>query len=165
MKDIKQLIDNTLLSFTKRKDEFSELDVGQSLQIITKNLQKSEISKEVFSDIIAFEFSENYDDPSKAWGLYFGPKWILGDEKGNTIEFPSLDQVDVEIIEAWKARAKENLHPVLLAQYNLLVWEFTHVVSGHTAEYMYALNAIDNTILSVQTGSYGRYENAFHRIK
>jgi len=147
VENLKYQIDELLKTCMDKKDKFSEFTVSDSLRLITKDIQVDDIPTIIFSDILAFEFCENYQGKSDGWGLYYGPKLTFKTETGETKEFPSLNQITPDIIELWKTRSNESLHPILLARYNSLVWEFTKIITGENPDYIFALNAIDNIIL------------------
>ena len=131
----------------------------EQLESISKPLSEHEISerirnfaKEKFDknppDIliweqIAFDFTENYPDDKLGWGTYFGPLFVLPNEEGKMVEYPSIQKLTPEIISYWEQRANESDNPILKARYSNLVWDFSEKVKGEKPHYSIAQIFID----------------------
>lgn len=165
MDEFKDRVDEKLKSYANSKEKFSESDIAGSLKALTKDIQGETIPISVLADILAFEFSENYQDKLDGWGLFFGPHITYRNEKGNIIEFPSLSQITPEIIEFWESRTRGFFHPIIMARYNLLIWEFNKIVKVRNPSYFFALTAIDNMVSIVEGNSYSRSINLFKKLE
>lgn len=84
----------------------------------------------LLSELMAFEFMENYPHKDGSWGTYFGPIIEIRNADGSGMESPSIKLVTPEMIKYWNERALECNNPLLVARYSGLVWDFQFKVTG-----------------------------------
>ncbi|MDK2946326.1 MAG: hypothetical protein PWQ85_1105 [Geotoga sp.] len=95
---------------------------------------------------MAFDFTENYPNEQSGWGTYFGPMFVLPNEDGKMVEYPSIQKITPDVISYWEKRAKESTHPILKARYSNLVWDFFEKVTGEKPHYSITQIFIDSVI-------------------
>jgi hypothetical protein len=129
-RDTPMTIKETLQQFDKLdKKRFDEHAVSSALRQLRPTDEK-EISFELLSELMAFDFAEDYSHKDTGWGTYFGPMMTWSNGDGTMTESPSIQRVTPEMIDYWEARAKETLNPVLASRYYGLVWDFKEKISG-----------------------------------
>jgi hypothetical protein len=104
-------------------DSFDEFQICSELKKICPQ-KKENLSFELCSEIIAFEFIEDYDANSDWWDTYFGPCVYIRNAAGDIFESPSRQLITIEVIKYWEKRLKESTNPVLKSRYLGLIWEF-----------------------------------------
>lgn len=155
----------TLDSFDKSSDKiFDEHEIASELkQLIPED--KSKVDMELRAELMAFEFMEDYPNSETGWGTYFGPMFVINNNDGTATESPSIKLVTNEIIEYWTKRASECKHPILVARYSGLVWDFQNKITGtkpnHTIARIYVQGLIDTSI----SGAYKREVYVFKKIE
>ncbi|MYM28337.1 hypothetical protein GTP58_08375 [Duganella sp. CY15W] len=80
-----------------------------------------------FAEIVGHRFVPNMPPDRSPWDSYFGPTASGTDKNGNEVHMPDAKQVDAEVIEYWKARARQTPHPILRARYADLAWEVSRI--------------------------------------
>ena len=82
-----------------------------------------------------FAFYLEDDNPTRYtdWGTYYEPMHIFTDTNGQDNEYPSIKEIDQNMIEYWTIRAKESKNPILLARYADLVVDFSLIILGKNA--------------------------------
>ena len=80
--------------------------------------QQPGASLEDKSEFFAFMVTPAYQDEETRWGSYYGPRALLKDAEGNTIEVPALTEVGPESICYWSGRFRESKHPVCPSRYS-----------------------------------------------
>ncbi|RZK04250.1 MAG: DUF4209 domain-containing protein [Flavobacterium sp.] len=87
-----------------------------------------ELTIEEKAEGLAFSFADRF---TKSNGEnYFGPRVSMTAEDGSIYESPSLQHVQPDMIEYWKAKAASSQHPFLIARYAGLAWDLSAVVTG-----------------------------------
>lgn len=76
-----------------------------------------------WAEQIAFAFTTRRAADGGAWGTYFQPSLSETASDGAVYHSPNLDDVGVEVLAHWAARAKTAQHSVLVARYADLVWD------------------------------------------
>jgi hypothetical protein len=154
-----------LNSFDKSSGKtFDEHDIASELkQLIPKDTSKIEM--DLRAELMAFEFVEDYPNNETSWGTYFGPLFVINNNDGTATESPSIKLVTTEIIEYWTKRAYESQHPILVARYSGLVWDFQNKITGtkpnHKIARLYAQALIDTSI----SKTYRREVYVFKKIE
>ena len=127
-------VDKRIQAFLETLDSWqepiSEYNISTKIrEHITENY-RDQIPEVILWEQVAFDFVENYPRRDSRWETYFGPLFILPNEEGQMVEYPSVQKITEDIINYWKKRAKESNNPILKARYANLVWEFSKKVTG-----------------------------------
>ncbi len=72
--------------------------------------------------------------------------FVLPNDEGQMVEYPSIHALPVSTIQYWEERAQEATHTCLRQRYADLVWDLSEPVSGNRPSYRIAQIAIDATI-------------------
>jgi len=146
-----------------RKD-FEEYQLNSELH---KNFTKvnGELPCDDLAELMAFGFNEDYQDIKTGWGTYFGPMTVIRNDNGTATETPSIRLVNNDILDYWHSRAKIANHPILVARYSGLVWDFTKYVTQNQPPAEIAKICI-NAIIKVALENYYINEiNVFSKLK
>ena len=123
-----------------------EYKIAEDIKNILKKNVLSTPSKEDIAEQMAFDFMENYPDKDIGWETYYGPMYILPNEKGEMMEYPSIKIIDKKIIEYWEERARETKNPILSSRYADLTVDFSPKISKKNADVILFQIAIDSNI-------------------
>lgn len=139
-----------LSSFDNSTDKvFDEHEINSALKQLIPN-DKSKINLELLAELMAFEFVEDYPNNETSWGTYFGPMFVINNNDGTATESPSIKLITKEIVDYWTKRAFESKHPILVARYSGLVWDFQNKITGtkpnHKVARIYIQALIDTSI-------------------
>lgn len=99
--------------------------------------------KEELAEFIAFKFTANYQSKDNNWGTYHGPMTIWKNDQGQFIEFPSIKQVNEEILDYWRKRTDECRNPILIFRYANLTFDFEPIVSQKSIDFVLGQKIID----------------------
>lgn len=127
-------------------ESIEEFAIGEKIGEILNVKQEKLSDKEELAEYIAFQFMDHYSNKDSGWGIYFGPKIVWKNESGEFVEFPSIKQVDSEILAYWRKRAVECKHPVLVHRYADLVFNFEPAVLKKNIDFTLAQKIIDSGI-------------------
>ncbi|WP_046755113.1 DUF4209 domain-containing protein [Kordia jejudonensis] len=92
----------------------------------------------------------------------FSQIYSIKKDESEINKYPDLSKFQIDVIEYLKERIKSSNNSILLARYNHLLWKCPKGIK----RLMYALNAIDNYILSISKyyeldDIYGNQDNSF----
>jgi len=124
-------------------DEFS---LGEEISKILNAKEEQLTNNEELAEHIAFKFVPNYSNKETGWGTYYGPIFVLPDGEGKFVEFPSIQQINEDIIDYWKKRSHDSKHPILSCRYADLVFDFEPVVLKKKINFSVAQKVIDSTM-------------------
>lgn len=124
----------------------SEHNISERIRNFAKKKFGQDIPDILIWEQMAFDFTEKYPDEKSGWGTYFGPLFVLPNEEGKMVEYPSIQRITPEIISYWEKRAKESTHPIFKARYSNLVWDFSEKITGEKPHYSIAQIYIDSII-------------------
>jgi hypothetical protein len=124
----------------------SEHNISERIRNFAKEKFGQDIPDILIWEQMAFDFTEKYPDEKSGWGTYFGPLFVLPNEEGKMVEYPSIQRITPEIISYWEKRAKESTHPIFKARYSNLVWDFSEKITGEKPHYSIAQIYIDSII-------------------
>jgi len=127
-------------------EPIDELKVGQKIKEILETKGKKISNKYDIAEYIAFQFLPNYQNKSGNWGTYYGPMFVLPNDKAQYVEFPSIQQIDTETLKYWAERAKEAKHPSLVCRYADLIVDFGPKLNKGSLDYAMAQKVIDSTV-------------------
>ena len=88
----------------------------------------------------------HYPNKETGWGTYHGPMFVLTNQQGQFVEFPSIKLIDQEILDHWKKRAGEAKHPIMANRYADLVFDFEPVILKKSIDFTMAQKVIDSAI-------------------
>ncbi|PLW79948.1 hypothetical protein C0585_05120 [Candidatus Woesearchaeota archaeon] len=143
------------------KKNFSEIEIGD---FIRKNYSKEEINNDqkIYSENIAFEFSENNESTSR---FYYGEKIIFKDTDGNLIHYPTIKNLNKNIIEYWEKRTNEAENPILMWKYTGLILEFKKPLTKEKPVFDIFVKHI-NSAIEIANGNYDKYKlHTFEKLK
>jgi len=152
-------------TFDKASDKvFDEHDIASALkQLIPED--KSKIDNELLAELMAFEFVEDYPNNETSWGTYFGPMFVINNNDGTATESPSIKLVTKVTIDYWTKRASEAKHPILIARYSGLVWDFQNKVCGSKPDHTIARTYIQALLDTSTSRTYKREVYVFKKIE
>jgi len=123
--EIKRYIKN-LEQEPKALESFNgEHNIAQKIKDILKKDKKYQPTKEDIAEQIAFDFMAEYPNDNSGWETYYGPMFVLPNDKGQMVEYPSIRRVNQEILKYWTIRARESKNPILSSRYADLVVNFS----------------------------------------
>lgn len=94
----------------------------------------SEQKKACWAELSAFSFYNNSEARPDFWNnTYFLPLSSGKKATGEFEYFPDANEIDVNIINYWKSRAKVSTHPTVKARYADLAWDFAKM-AGENAD-------------------------------
>lgn len=123
-----------------------EFDIAKEIKNILSADKEYKQTKEDMAEQMAFDFMADYSNDNSGWNTYHGPMFVLPNEQGQMVEYPSIKRVDSEILEYWSKRAKECSNPILSARYADLVVDFSPKVINKSAENEQFQIVIDSNI-------------------
>lgn len=107
--------------------------VGDNVRGILRDNPDYQPRNEDNAEVMAFHFVEDYPDKDSRWGDYYGPFFVLPNEDGHLVEYPSINQITPKILEYYEARAKAVRNPLMSSRYADLVVDFSGKVLRHGA--------------------------------
>lgn len=111
-----------------------EHDIAKAIKDILAKDTNYKPSAEDIAEQMAFDFMAAYPNDNSGWGTYYGPMFILPNQQGQMIEYPSIKRVDEEALKYWTKRAKESKNPILSSRYADLVVDFSSKVINKNAD-------------------------------
>lgn len=137
------------------KTPFIPLLETEIYNTIQKEVEEGEtnFSNEEYGELIGFRFGEPHKKNKDKGGRYFQPYLVTKTSDGIEKEFPSLSQVNSEMIKYWEERVKNAGHPVLVARYSGLVFDLSEIVTSkkpnHKIGLIYIQALIDTVHLNL----------------
>ena len=146
LKEYSKKLKNILISFDEDIRPISDWDISSSVNALIQELpDKKNLPDDVFAEHIAFEFREDCKNKENNSGDYFGPSFEM--PQGDLwMVFPSKKNITSAIIEYWKTRAKDSIHPVLKNRYADLAWTFEKEITGNRPNIEMAKITIDSAM-------------------
>lgn len=129
-----------------------EHDISKEIKNILTTDSGYEPTKEDMAEQAAFDFMEDYSNDNSGWGTYHGPMFVLPNNEGQMVEYPSIKRVDRETLDYWKKRAGETKNSILAFRYANLVVDFSPKVIGRGADVMLIQLVIDSGIVICEKG-------------
>ena len=106
-----------------------EHHIAQQIKEILQKEISYEPTKEDMAEQMAFDFMADYQNYNSDCHTYYGPMYVFQNDTGQMVEYPSIRQVDQEMLKYWEERAKESRNPILSSRYADLVVEFSRKIS------------------------------------
>lgn len=123
-----------------------EHDIAKAIKnILAKNTNYKPTIEDI-AEQMAFNFMADYPNDNSGWGTYYGPMFILPNQQGQMVEYPSIKRVNNEILNYWSKRAKETNNPILSSRYADLVVDFSPKVINKNANIKLFQIVIDSNI-------------------
>jgi lysyl-tRNA synthetase, class I len=101
------------------------------------------------AEVNAFTYS-----PARArespWRTYFAPSFYASDKSGKDILIPDASTIDLATISHWSMRARNLKHPMLVARYADLAWDFAGLVPDQRRDPEMARRACDGYMAAAQ---------------
>ena len=123
-----------------------EHDIAKEIKNILAEDKDYKPTKEDMAEQIAFDFMEDYLNDTSGWGTYHGPMFVLPNNEGQMVEYPSIKRIDQKILNYWSERANETTNPTLTSRYAGLVVDFSPKVVNQNADITLFRFAIDSNI-------------------
>jgi hypothetical protein len=124
-----------------------EYDFAKEIKKILAEDRDYIATKEDIAEQIAFDFLADYQNDNSGWGTYYGPMFVLPNNEGQMVEYPSIKRIDSKILEYWGKRAKETKNPILSSRYADLVVDFSPKILNKGADIELLRIIIDSNIL------------------
>jgi lysyl-tRNA synthetase class 1 len=139
------LVRSVLTDF-ERSDAFLEVAITDALRKAGDGyaFQNQEERHAWWAESAAFSFSLRADGKESPWNTSYGPLFTATKEDGSPFYSPDISQANVETIRYWEVRSGEAKHPILIARYADLVWDFDKLVAGKKPPIQAAERAIDS---------------------
>ncbi len=118
-----------------RKGFLDYHDIETEIRQVWQKFSTERPPFEWLSEIIAFQFMEEYRGNIEGYGDYFGPMMEATSADGTPIRAPDAKLVTAEMIAYWAERAKSSQHPVMAARYAGLVFDLSKIVTGKAASF------------------------------
>jgi hypothetical protein len=127
---------------------YTEFKIAEEIKrILKKEDTYYKPSNEDIFEQIAFDFLADYPNDNSGWGTYYGPMFILPNEQGQMMEYPSIQKVTEETLNYWQIRAKKTKNPILSSRYADLVIDFSPNIIKKSADYKLFHLVIDASII------------------
>lgn len=114
-----------------------EYDIAEKIKNIILEDDEYNPTKVDGFETAAFCFTENYSPgPPFGWEAetYYGPMSALPNGPGQSMQYPSIEKLDREILQYWECRAKQSTNPILSSRYADLVVDFSPEVLKKDAD-------------------------------
>lgn len=111
-----------------------EHDIAKRIKEILAKDSNYRPTDEDIAEQMAFDFMADYPGDNSGWGTYHGQMFILPNQQGQMVEYPSIKRVDEETLNYWIKRAEESKNPILSSRYADLVVDFLPKVINKNAD-------------------------------
>ncbi len=149
---IRKSLQDYFADLERKIEPIEDYVLGEKIGEILNAKQEKLTDKEELAEYIAFQFMAQYPNNNVGWGTYHGPMIVWKNDQGQFTEFPSIKQVDQEILAYWRKRADECKHPILAYRYADLVFDFEPVVLNKSIDFTVAQKVIDSAIEICNSG-------------
>jgi hypothetical protein len=144
--EVKTYLENVDLEKKAPASYSDEHDIAKAIKdILTKDTNYKPTIEDI-AEQMAFDFMAAYPNDNSGWETYHGPMFILPNQQGQIVEYPSIKRVDEEILKYWAKRAKETKNPILSSKYADLVVDFSPKVINKNADVDLFQIVIDSNI-------------------
>jgi lysyl-tRNA synthetase class 1 len=155
---------NCLALFDARTDTFGVADVATAVEAAAGGRTlTSEQRLAVWPEWAAFAFDVHPTPDGGPWRTYFQPQMTR--RAGDVVHHsPDLRQADTAVIAYWSGRARTANHPILVARYADLVWDFTRPVTSGRPPVEFARRAIDAYVAAIDLDGGNAWGDNFYNI-
>lgn len=112
----------------------NEHDIAKEIKNILAKDTNYKPTIEDVAEQMAFDFMAAYPNDNSGWETYYGPMFILPNQQGQMVEYPSIKRVNKKILNYWTKRAIETKNPILSSRYADLVVDFSPKVINKNAD-------------------------------
>lgn len=153
--------------FDGMAEPFSEAQLADALREAIKQepLTSPEDLAAVVAEQFAFSVVPDYPQRVTGWGSYYRPMMTGNKDDGSPFEWPSVAELNADIVSYWERRLGEAHHPLLRARYADLLWDLSKLVTGKPCDVRIAWQAIDFAIQAVELGAYKYPTQAIERLE
>lgn len=123
-----------------------EHDIAKAIKDILAKDTSYKTAVEDVAEQMAFDFMAAYPNDNSGWGTYYGPMFILPNQQGQMVEYPSIKRTDEETLKYWAKRAGEARNPILSSRYADLVVDFSPKIIDKNADIYLLHKVIDSNI-------------------
>ncbi len=127
-------------------EPIDEFKIGEKIRDILKVKDEKLTDKHELAEYIAFQFLANYRNKETGWGTYYGPMFVLPNDKNQMVEFPSIKSVDEAMLNYWRERANASKHPIIVCRYADLVVDFEPKIKNGSFDFKMVQKVIDATL-------------------
>lgn len=106
------------------------------------------------AELVAFMIHSHDGQSPSVWGSYFGPLMTSTSTDGQRLDSPPLSTISTEVLDYWRRRARECVHPVMRGRYADLLWELPPVAAGEKPEADMARLAVNSYLEAAEQGLY-----------
>ncbi len=164
--DKKEVEMNDFLRFLESISEaVSEHSISERIKSFANENFGQNMHNVLIWEQIAFDFTEDYSDEKSGWGTYFGSMFVLPNDEGKMVEYPSIQKITPEIISYWEERAKGATNPIFRARYSDLVWDFSEKITGKKPHYSIAQIYIDSIIEIAEKDLHKYSSNVIQKLR
>lgn len=145
-------IEEIIQKFDASDEPIDEMALSEHIGKARKALtEPSEGEREgAWAEALAFVLQT--DGERSPWNTYFCPMGSLVDKQGNRQVFPDIAGTPPAVVDHWIQRAKLTKHPVMVARYADLAWEFAVIIGQKKRDPAMARMAIDAYAASAGAG-------------
>ena len=157
-----------LNEYDKKQEPYLECTIGSAIRALRdKQADSGSMAESIAlqAESMAFDFVEDYPENTPGWGTYFGPVYVMKNQRGEWVESPSIRLVTAEMLRYWQDRSVSAQHPMLQARYADLVWDFSPLVLKKNAEISCAHTAIDAYQAIINRNLFQYESNAITKLK
>lgn len=141
-------------------EKYIYLQIGNYI----KEKYNSEPPKVLLWEEMAFAFTEKYYESMSEWGTFFYPLFTISKDKGDIVEYPSIQEITSEIISYWEKRLEKSNHPVFKARYSNLIWDFSERIRGEKPHFSVAQIFIDS-VIEIAKNKFQKYQYVIPKLK
>ncbi len=123
-----------------------EHDIAKVIKDILAKDTNYKPTTEDIAEQMAFDFVEAYSNDNSGWEIYYGPMFILPNQEGQMVEYPSIKRVDEATLKYWAKRARETKNFILSSRYADLVVDLSPKVINKNADVDLFQIVIDSNI-------------------
>ena len=153
---VKDMLNKELKAYLEKLDQEQkallsyrgEFSIAKEIKnILTSDTDYKPTSEDIAEEI-TFDFMAEYPNDNSGWGTYYGPMFVLPNQQGQMVEYPSIRRVDKETLKYWAKRARETKNPILSSRYSDLVVDFSpKVVNKNTDFELFQIVIDSNTTI------------------
>ncbi len=135
-----------LESLPKEARSIALHEIRSKLQAVAISISDrgEEVDSRLNAELAALAFTEDYSQ--EHWGTYYGPMYVMQNDDGQMVEYPSIHAIPESAVQYWEDRARSADHPCLRQRYADLVWDLSEPITGRHPNYQIAHTSIDAMI-------------------